>query len=290
MSKVIITAEIGCNHKGDLNIAKQMIKASKEFCNVQIAKFQKRSIKESLTQEELSSPHPYPNNSYGKTYGEHRQFLEFSIDQHRELKACCEEHGITYASSVWDVTSAKEIVSLNPKVIKVPSACNTNFELLSCLCDSFSGEIHLSLGMTSQTEEQRIVSFLEGKRRNKDVILYACTSGYPVADEDTSLLEIMRLKQKYSNAVKAIGFSGHHLGIAIDIAAVTLGAQYIERHFTLDRTWKGTDHAASLEPDGLRRLSRDIDSISKALTYKKQEILEVEKLQRKKLKWNRDAN
>ena len=115
-------------------------------------------------------------------------------------------------------------------------------------------------------------------------MLYSCTSGYPVAFEEIALHEILRIRDKYKDEVAAIGFSGHHLGIAADIAAMTLGVAFIERHFTLDRTWKGTDHAASLEPDGLRRLARDVRHVSLALAAKEQEILPVEEVQRKKLK------
>ena len=122
------------------------------------------------------------------------------------------------------------------------------------------------------------------KNRQKDLVLYACTSGYPVPAENVCLLEIKRLKNTYGKDVKAIGFSGHHLGIAIDIGALTLGAKYFERHFTLDRTWKGTDHAASLEPDGLRKLARDLRTVDKALTFKQNDILDIEITQRQKLK------
>ena len=132
-----------------------------------------------------------------------------------------------------------------------------------------------------------IVSFFEKHKRAKDVVLYSCTSGYPVAFEDICLLEITRLKELYGSRVKEVGFSGHHLGISVDIAAMTLGATWIERHYTLDRTWKGTDHAASLEPDGLRKLVRNVKHVHKALAYKETEILDVEKVQRKKLKWLR---
>ena len=104
--------------------------------------------------------------------------------------------------------------------------------------------------------------------------------------EDICLLELTRLKEVYGKRVKAIGFSGHHLGIAVDSAAVALGAEYIERHYTLDRTWKGTDHAASLEPDGVRKLARDCRAVAKALTYKCEDILDFEKVQREKLKKN----
>ena len=279
-----IIAEIGCNHKGDMQIARKMIETAATYCKVDIVKFQKRCIKELLSSEEYYAPHPHPEYSYGKTYGEHREFLEFTLDQHRLLQKWCEEYNVEYSSSVWDVTSAKEIVSLKPKMIKVPSACNLNKPLLEYLCDHFEGEIHLSLGMTTKVEENDIVSYFEEKNRVKDLVLYSCTSGYPVPFEDVCLFEITRMRMKYRNRVKAIGFSGHHLGIAVDSAAVALGAEYIERHFTLDRTWKGTDHAASLEPDGVRKLARDCRAVAKSLTYKIKDVLSIEEEQRGKLK------
>jgi N-acetylneuraminate synthase len=223
-------------------------------------------------------------NSYGATYGEHREFLEFSLDQHRQLQEWCKEYDVEYSTSVWDLTSAKEICSLHPNLIKVPSACNLNKPLLQYLCDNFGGEIHLSFGMTTKNEEEKIVQFFEQNGRAKDVVLYDCTSGYPVPFEDICLLEITRMRQEYSNRVKAIGFSGHHLGIAVDSAAVALGAEWIERHYTLDRTWKGTDHAASLEPEGVRKLVRDCKAVARALTYKQTDVLDIEKVQRDKLK------
>lgn len=286
MKAPIIIAEIGCNHKGDMQIAKEMIQTAAQYCKVDVVKFQKRCNKELLSPEEYNAPHPHPENSYGTTYGEHREFLEFSADQHRQLKQWCEEFGVVYSTSVWDLTSAKEITSLQPNLIKVPSACNLNRKLLQYLCDNFKGEIHLSFGMTTKAEEEQIVSFFEQNGRNKDLVIYNCTSGYPVPFEDICLLEITRMREQYANRVKAIGFSGHHLGIAVDAAAVALGAEYIERHFTLDRTWKGTDHAASLEPDGVRKLARDCRAIAKALTYKKEDVLDIEKVQRDKLKKN----
>lgn len=281
-----IIAEIGCNHKGDMQIAKEMIETAATYCKADVVKFQKRCVKELLTTEEYNAPHPHPEYSYGSTYGEHREFLEFSLDQHRQLKAWCEEYGIEYSTSVWDVTSAKEIVSLRPKMIKIPSACNLNKALLAYLCDNYEGEIHLSFGMTTKDEEEKIVSYFEEKGRANDLVIYSCTSGYPVPFEDVCLLEITRLREKYEQRVKAIGFSGHHLGIAVDSAAVALGAEWIERHFTLDRTWKGTDHAASLEPDGVRKMARDCRAVAKALTFKRDDILEIENVQREKLKKN----
>jgi N-acetylneuraminate synthase len=152
------------------------------------------------------------------------------------------------------------------------------------LITGFTGEIHLSLGMTEEDEIEKIVSLFEVNKRHQDLVIYSCTSGYPVAFEDVCLLEIPNLITKYQGRVKAVGFSGHHLGIAADIAALTLGATYIERHFTLDRTWRGTDHSASLEPDGFRTLCRDARSVLKTLKYKGEEKMEVERITFKKLK------
>ncbi|QAS54593.1 N-acetylneuraminate synthase family protein [Halobacillus litoralis] len=268
-------------------VAKELIKVAKIFCKADIIKFQTRNIKvwAERMPDMYNGPHPNPHNSYGNTYQEHREFLEFSIDQHVELKRYCEEIGITYSTSVWDIDSAKGIAALNPEFIKIPSACNTDYRMLAWLCENYSGEIHVSTGMTDKKEIDRIMNLFIEKKRNKDVVLYNCTSGYPVPFEDVALLEINNLKKKYGNKIKAVGFSGHHRGIAVDIAAYTLGAEYIERHYTLDRTWQGTDHAASLEPEGIRRLVRDLESVRKALNYKEKEILDIEQIQRKKLKY-----
>jgi sialic acid synthase len=282
--KPYVIAEIGCNHKGDMGIAKELIKIAKIFCNVDAVKFQKRNNKELLTEEQYNAPHPNANNSDGVSYGAHREFLEFDVHQHAELKDYCESMGIVYSTSVWDTTSAKEIASLNPEFIKIPSACNNNFEMLGWLCDNYKGEIHISTGMTTKEETETLVAYFIDKGRNKDLVLYNCTSGYPVPFEDVCLLDINLLKQKFGDKVKHIGFSGHHLGIAVDIAAYTLGANIIERHYTLDRTWKGTDHAASLEPVGLRKLSRDLNAVHNALSFKSMDILPIEQVQRDKLK------
>jgi len=279
-----VIAEIGCNHKGDLNLAKQMISVAASFCSADVVKFQKRTPKELLTPEQYNAAHPNMANSYGDTYGAHREFLEFNLDQHRELVQCCEENNVAYSTSVWDMTSAREITELNPPLIKIPSAGNLRFDMLGLLCDDYGGEIHVSFGMTKHDEEHKIIKFFQDRGRAKDLVVYSCTSGYPVAFEDVCLLEITRLKKEFGPYVKSIGFSGHHLGIAVDIAAMTLGAEWVERHFTLDRTWKGTDHAASLEPDGFRRLVRDLHNVAHSLEAKSEEILPVEAVQRAKLK------
>lgn len=283
-TKPKVISEIGCNHMGQFEIAKELIKLSKD-CGADVAKFQKRNNKELLTEAQYNAPHPNPYNSYGDTYGAHREFLEFTVEQHAELKQYAESIGIDYSTSVWDATSAKEISSLNPILIKVPSACNNNYDMLKVLRDEYQGEVHISFGMTTQAEEQEVIRFFEETNQAKNrLVIYSCTSGYPVPFKDVCLLEINRLYKDYENRVKEIGFSGHHLGIAIDVAAYTLGAKWIERHFTKDRTWKGTDHAASLEVPGLQKLIRDLEHTYDALQYKKEEILEIESVQRKKLK------
>lgn len=285
VDQIKVIAEIGCNHKGSMDIAKDLIVTAAKFCKADAVKFQKRNPRELLTDAQYNAPHPNPANSYGDTYGAHREFLEFDVDQHKQLKAWCDEFGIEYGTSVWDVTSAREIISVNPKGIKVPSACNLHFEMLKVLCEEYDGEIHISFGMTTQEEEAQVVDFIEKHGRANQLVIYSCTSGYPVEFQDLCLYEIVRLQNQFADRVKKIGFSGHHLGIAADVAAMTLGASVVERHFTQDRTWKGTDHAASLEPDGMRKLVRDLRNVRQSLAYKKEEILDVEKVQRDKLKW-----
>lgn len=294
-SPVKVIAEIGCNHKGDMEIAKELIRVAAHVCKADIAKFQKRHNRELLTPEQYDTPHPVPENAYGDTYGAHREFLEFTPDQHQELVQECKANGIAYSTSVWDLTSAKEMAALQPPLLKIPSATNQHFELQGYLCEHFDGEIHVSTGMSTGNEIAQLVQFYADRGRAKDLVVYSCTSGYPVAFEDICLFEIRNLMEKFGTTVHGIGFSGHHLGIAADVAALAVGRAmeadgkgkftHIERHFTLDRTWKGTDHAASLEPDGLRRLCRDLKHVDQALAYKSQEILPVEQVQRDKLKW-----
>jgi N-acetylneuraminate synthase len=281
-----VIAEIGCNHKGELDIAKDLLTLAKD-CGATCGKFQKRTPKELLTPEQYHAAHPNPHNSYGDTYGAHREALELSLDDHKELQEHCKKIGLEYSSSVWDTTAAKEIVSLNPTLIKVGSPSNTHWEMQKVLRDEYEGEVHISTGMSTKEEIEQIVTFWEeGKGKAKErVVLYNCTSGYPVPFEDVCLLDIRLLQEKYQHRVKALGFSGHHLGISIDIAAYALGAEWNERHFTKDRTWKGTDHAASLEPGGLKTLVRDLNATYTAMSYKSTEILPLEAATRAKLKW-----
>ena len=283
--KPFVIAEAGCNHKGEMSIARDLIATAALFCKADAIKFQKRCNRELLTPEQYNAPHPNPVNSYGKTYGEHREFLEFTAEQHKQLKDWCEEFGIIYSTSVWDLTSAKEIAAIEPQFIKIPSACNNHFPMLQWLCDNYGGEIQLSFGMTTHAEEEKIVELFVKNGRNKDLVIFNCTSGYPVPYEDVCLLELKRLTDTFGSTVKKLGFSGHHINTAVDVAAYTLGAEVIERHYTMDKTWKGTDHGASLEPDEFKRLVEELDSVRKALTYKSCEVLPIEQVQRDKLKY-----
>jgi N-acetylneuraminate synthase len=285
MRTPVLVAEIGCNHMGDLDLARRFVDVADTFCEVNHVKFQKRSVRDLLSEEAYHAPHPEPRNSFGDSYGEHREYLEFDLDQHRRLKEHCDARGVVYSCSVWDVPSLREIASLEPEYLKIPSAVNINDELLRAACAEFGGGLHVSLGMTTRREEDTVVALLDAQGRLGDTVLYACTSGYPIQPADACLLEIPRLVESYAGDVAAIGYSGHHLGISLDVAAFTLGADWIERHFTLDRTWKGTDHAASLEPDGLRRVQRNLSQTADALSLKPREILDVELPQRDKLKW-----
>lgn len=296
---VQVVAEIGCNHKGDLSIAKELIRVAAHDCKADVAKFQKRHNRELLPRAQYHAPHSTPEHAYGASYGAHREFLEFDIDQHRELIETCKANGIRYSTSVWDLSSAKAMVPLNPPLLKIPSATNLNFELQGFLCEAFAGEIHVSTGMTTRREIAELIVFYEERGRAQDLVVYGCTSGYPVAFEDICLFELRALMEEYGARVKGVGFSGHHLGIAADVAALTIGRMmeaqghgrftHVERHFTLDRTWKGTDHAASLEPDGLRRLCRDLKNVDLALSYKATDLLPVEQAQYDKLKWHPPA-
>ena len=269
---------------GNMDIAKELIDLAKQS-GVEYVKFQKRNNRELLTEEQYSTPHPVPGNSYGNTYGEHREFLEFDVEQNKELKEYCDALGIVYSTSVWDVTSAKEMVTFEPEFLKVPSACNNNFNMLKILRDEYQGQVQLSVGMTTKNEIEEIVSFFEETNQAKNrLLIYSCTSGYPVPAKDVALLEINWLYNNYGDRVSEIGFSGHHLGINLDVAAYTLGARWIERHFTKDKAWKGTDHGASLNASELSNLVMSLDEVHESLHYKDSDILTIEQVQRDKLK------
>jgi sialic acid synthase len=279
-----VVAEVSNVHLGDVNRAKNLIGLAK-LAGADYIKFQKRNPIESVPKEIQNKPHPNKLFSYGNTYIEHRLALELTIEEHCLLQKCCADAGIGYATSVWDITSALQIIELDPDFIKVPSACNTNYEILDVLLGEYTGDIHISLGMTTQKELEDLRNYLQTfSTYYKRFVVYHCTSEYPCPFERLYLKEIEHLCNEFSTLGVRIGFSNHGLGIASDVAAYMLGAEWIERHFIDDRTIRHTDAAASLEPDGLRRLCRDLKAIPKALQYKK-EMSEEELQQRDKLKY-----
>ena len=168
--------------------------------------------------------------------GAHRKALEFTAEQHKELKKICVDQDIIYSSYVWDLTSAIEISSIKPESIQIPSTTNLDFEMQKYLCENFRGKIYLSIGMTSNKERADILYFYESEKRIDGLVLYCFASGYPINFYEICLLEIRKLQDLFRGTQADVGFSGHHLGIAPDIAAVTLGVKWLERHFTLDGT------------------------------------------------------
>lgn len=278
MTPPVVVAEVGCNHQGSLELAIRHIHEAAK-AGASYVKFQKRDNGAHLLRNpDWNKPHPNPTQAFGPTYYEHRKALEFDGDTHQRLMDECTRAGIRYACSVWDMASAEWIADLKPDYIKVPSASNGNMELIAYLLREFRGEIHVSLGMTTNEERQELIGI--AKLHAGRIRLYHCTSGYPVPFGQLDIDEIPSL------AVGGLepGYSGHHVGIAIDIAAYSKGATWIERHFTLDRTLKGTDQALSLEPPELSQLVFDLKRVHAAAT-KRMGIASVEKAQREKLRW-----
>lgn len=277
--KCKVIAEIGCHHLGQFSRAQELIKLAR-LCGADYAKFQKRNPDECVPEKLKHQPHPNQVFAYGSTYLEHRQNLELSIEQHQELKTYAESIGIGYSASVWDMTSAHEVISLNPKFIKVGSPCNDNYEMISALYEDYEGDVHISLGMSSKDEIKHLVRSVLPDNAAKRTVLYHCTSEYPCSFDRLYLLDIQYLMSEYGFTV---GFSNHGYGIAADLAAWVLGARWIERHFVDDRTLKHTDAAASLEPEGLRRVCRDLSRVHEAM-QRKEAITDEELAQREKLR------
>ena len=288
MKELNLIAEIACNHQGDFSKAVLMIERAAE-AGADIVKFQKRDIA-SMSPEAYNSPHPDPTHSFGSTYGKHREALEFSIDQHQMLLEVCRENGVQYMSSVWDCVSARQIAVLGMDYVKIPSACNLHRELLEIVCREHGGLILLSLGMTTPKETDAIVELFQKEGRNGDLVLLGCTSCYPSTSGEVFLEEITRLKKTYQGVIHSVGFSGHHLGTAIDCGAVALGAQWVERHFTIDPSWKGTDQAFSLTAEGFSQLVKDCQAVQAAMQSRPADIPSFElpywnKLKKQQIKW-----
>lgn len=279
-----VIAEIGACHLGDLDRAQELCRLAK-LCGAHYIKTQKRNPEESTPIEMRDKPHPNQIFSYGKTYLDHRKNLELSIEDHAILQQFCSDIGIEYTTSVWDMTSAREVVELRPPFIKIPSACNQHFEMLDYLVAHYDGEIHLSTGMTTADEMKDLLDWIERASIGSRIVFYHCTSKYPCPFEDLHLLEIPKIVELSKRYGFQVGFSNHGKGIAADVAAYILGASWIERHFIDDRTVRHTDAAASLEPRGLSSLVRDLNAVNRALTHRPSELDAEESAQRDKLKY-----
>lgn len=277
--KPIFVAEIGATHIGDMDRAEMLIKLAAE-AGADYCKFQKRNIEECVKKDILDKPHPNPDFSYGLTYREHREKLELSIEQHQKLFVICNKYNTKYSCSVWDMTSTKEIIKLDPDYIKVPSACNNNYNIINYLYNKYSKKIHISLGMLNNKEKINLFKFIKTFDNQNRFVIYHCTSAYPCSNDKMFLLEINNLKNTFPN----IGFSNHgNEKILNDIMAYTLGATWFERHFIDNYSFRHTDTKVSLNPNDFKNLIEQVNESSKALNYKKT-IIEEEIEERKKLR------
>lgn len=239
-----IIAEAGINHNGKIDLAKKLIyEAARNGADA--IKFQKRTIGEMYTQEALNKPYDKPY-AFGKTYGEHKEFLEFSDEQYLELQNWAKECGIEFIVSGFDYTSFDFINNvLKVAVHKIASPFITHFPLLKKVAE-YGKPIILSTGMHTMEEVQAALDYI--RQFNQQIVVLQATTLYPCPNEDANLNVLKSFRQNFDVLV---GYSSHDIGVVLPAAAVALGACVIEKHFTLDRTMVGPDHIASVEPRGL---------------------------------------
>ena len=259
MAQVKIVAEIGINHSGSLDTALLLIDAAKA-AGVDYVKFQKREPRLSVPRTEWDKPKVTPWGMM--TYMEYKERLEFGKKEFDIIDSWCKTAGIEWFMSVWDIPSAEFAMQYNPPMKKVPSAKITDMEILRWFRKQLKvnhpeTDIIISTGMCSMDDIDRAVKALGPTFP----IIMHCTSTYPCPPEELNLNVITTIRRRYANPV---GYSGHEVGLAPTLAAVVLGATMVERHITLDRTSWGTDQAASVEPSGFARLTKDIRLIEKA--------------------------
>ncbi len=262
-----IVGEIGINHNGSVDIAKKLIDTAKSTgCDA--VKFQKRTIDIVYTREELERPRPNP---FGETNGDLKRGLEFSFEQYKEIDKYCKEKDIIWFASCWDEDSVDFIEQFNPPCYKIASASLTDNNLVKYT--ALKGKpVLLSTGMSTIGEICGALDVIESTG-NKNIVIMQCTSTYPNETEELDLNVIKTFKEKFDYLV---GYSGHEKGLTPSIIACVLGACIVERHFTLDRTMWGSDHAASLEPIGLFKLCRDIKAIKDMLGDSEKRVHERE--------------
>ncbi len=253
-----VIAEIGHNHQGKMETARELFLAAKE-CGANAVKLQKRDNRALYTRDMYNKS--YDNeNSFGETYGEHREFLEFGLSEYQELKDFAKELGITFFATAFDFSSADFLAKLNTPAFKIASGDLRNIPLLKYVA-GFQKPMVVSTGGGTIDDAQRAYDAV--MPINTQLCLLQCTAGYPCAFEEMNLNVITAFRERFPDIV--IGLSSHDNGIAMAVAAYVLGARVIEKHFTLNRAMKGTDHAFSLERGGMRRVVRDLQRARVAL-------------------------
>ena len=267
-----IVGEIGINHNGDIELAKKLMQVAKE-CGCDAVKFQKRTVEEVYTPEELARERHSP---FGKTNGDLKRGLEFGLEEYKIIDKHAKKLGLDWFASCWDKKSVDFIEQFNPPAYKIASACLTDDELLK-YTKSKGKPVILSTGMSTIAEIEHAIDIL----CKDNLILCQCTATYPTELAEVNLKVIETFKNKFSCLV---GYSGHEKGYIPSVLSVVYGAVFVERHITLDRTLWGTDQAASLEPEGLRRMIRDIKNIAIASGDGKKIVYESEKPIIKKLR------
>jgi sialic acid synthase len=269
-SPCYVIAEIGHNHQGSLDKARELFREAK-LAGAHAVKLQKRDNRGLYTR--AAYERPYDNeNSFGATYGEHREFLEFGEHEYRELKAYAAELGVDFFATAFDVASADFLATLDVPAYKIASGDLKSTPLLKHVA-RFGKPMVVSTGGSQLDDVQRAYDTI--MPINPQLAILQCTAGYPAAFEELDLRVISTYRERFPGAV--IGFSSHDNGIAMPVAAYMLGARIVEKHFTLNRAMKGTDHAFSLEPVGLRKLVRDLDRTYKAMGDGVKKVYESER-------------
>ncbi len=259
-----VVAEIGINHNGDLALAKRLIDVAVN-CGCNAVKFQKRTVDVVYSAEELRRPRESP---FGETNGELKRALEFGADQYAEIDAHCRQKGIIWFASPWDEASVDFLEKFDVPCHKIASASLTDDHLLRHI-RATRKPIILSTGMSTMAQIDHAVEVLD----TEQLVLLHATSTYPASYEELNLKVIPVLAQRFRVPV---GYSGHETGIASSVAAVALGAAMVERHLTLDRAMWGSDQAASLEPNGMQRLVRDIRLVETSMGDGRKRLFERE--------------
>lgn len=253
-----VIAEVGHNHQGSVDTAKQMFEEAKR-CGADAVKLQKRDNRSLYTSEFFHKPYEH-ENSFGRTYGEHREALEFGRAEYQELIDYARETGITFLATAFDQPSADFLAELDVPAYKLASGDLSNIPLLKHVAEIGKPMI-ISTG--AATIDDVVRAYDAVKPINSQVALLQCTANYPANWDELDLRVIETYREMFPDSV--VGLSSHDNGIAMPVAAYVLGARIIEKHFTLNRAMKGTDHVFSLEPQGLRKLVRDLRRVEVAL-------------------------